>query len=134
MSGRDLPLAVLEGLRRAHCSHENAGEPRHGCAGELTVTPTGINKPVRMVHDIDPRTTTGRSASRALRQVAGEVGHEVRRQVERPFTALRNDLARIRADRAHERSADPYDIDGQCSDHAADQANRERQWREGHDL
>lgn len=42
VSGRDLPLAVLEGLRRAHCSHEGAKDPKHGCAGELTVTPTGI--------------------------------------------------------------------------------------------
>jgi hypothetical protein len=34
--------AVLEAIRREHCAHESGGDPAHGCAGEVTITATGV--------------------------------------------------------------------------------------------
>lgn len=37
------PEPFAESLRRAHCSHANAGNPDHACIGRLTVTRDGID-------------------------------------------------------------------------------------------
>lgn len=84
--GGTLRLA-LEPDRRRGCltlTLEVSGDPGPGC----------MKGPVTMTLEIDPRLAHGRGASRHLRQIAGEVGHEVRAQVERLYSALA-DVARL---------------------------------------
>lgn len=38
MSGQD---EMLQAIRKSHCSHEERDDPKHGCAGQITITPNG---------------------------------------------------------------------------------------------